>query len=75
MTLKSLLSLKARFSANGAATENGKASHEDTPFYSGSERASIKLLRMEAQTKARTAVKAAGVMLDPRIAKALSGDN
>lgn len=70
MKFNLLQSLRERFSANGAENEPKKVIPQETPYYSDSERASIKLHRMAAQEKAREAVKKADVKLHPRLAKA-----
>ncbi len=70
MTFNPLRNLKAFFSVNGAVTVNETVALEGTRYYSASERESIRQHRRVAQAKAREAIKAAGVTIDPRIAKA-----
>ena len=70
MKSRALRSLRALFSANGAETGGAKAAPTETRYYSASELASIKRHRTAARAKAREAVKAARVTIDPRIAKA-----
>lgn len=68
MKFHPLQSLREFFSPSGAETESKTVAPQESPYYSESERALIKQHRMEAQEKARAAVKKAGVKLHPRFA-------